>query len=461
MTSIQKTISPVDNSVYVQRQQATMKEITHAVSTAGAAQAEWNTVPLAKRQDLCSAAISSLLENKSAIAEELCWQIGRPIRQSEGEIRGVAERARYMIDVAPEALSTIYPTSKNGYKRYIRREAVGTVLVIAPWNYPYLTAINAIIPALLAGNSVLLKHSAQTPICAERLFQAFESAGLPKGVFQYLHLSHQHTESLIADPGVDYVAFTGSVEGGEIVEKAAAGRFIGVGLELGGKDPAYVRADADLDHAAATIVEGAFFNSGQSCCGIERVYLHESIHDNFIEKAVEIVKGYKLGRPDESDTTLGPVVRSSSAEYIRRQIKDALEKGGVAQINPDEFPLNADGSPYLAPQIVTNANHTMRLMTEESFGPVIGVQKVANDSEAIRLMNDSDFGLTASIFTCDTEEAESLGKKLQVGTFYVNQCDYLDPALAWSGVKRSGRGCTLSKLGYSSLTRPKSFNIKI
>jgi acyl-CoA reductase-like NAD-dependent aldehyde dehydrogenase len=332
--------------------------------------------------------------------------------------------------------------------------------VIAPWNYPYLTAINAIMPAILAGNAVLLKHSAQTPLCAERLFEAFAAGGLPEGVFQFLHLNHQDTEVVIKDERISHVAFTGSVPGGEMVEKAVAGRFIGIGLELGGKDPAYVRADADLAHAVDTTMDGAFFNSGQSCCGIERIYVHESVHDDFVAQATDWVKALKLGRSDDPETTLGPVVRASAADFVREQIREAISQGAIAHIATDDFPEDQPGSAYLAPQLLSNVDHTMRVMTEESFGPVVGIQKVNSDQEAIELMNDSEYGLTASIFTLDFKQGIALGQQIETGTFFINRCDYLDPDLAWTGVKNSGHGCTLSVMGYESLTRPKSFHIK-
>jgi acyl-CoA reductase-like NAD-dependent aldehyde dehydrogenase len=460
MSAIQKTHSPIDGSVYVERAQADAAEISNAVINAEQAQAAWKLTPLIERQTICRKAVEAFVANKEAIAEELCWQMGRPIRYAAGEVNGLAERANYMIDIASEALAQVQVGENPGFRRYINREPLGVAFVVAPWNYPYLTAINALMPAIVAGNAVLLKHSAQTPLCAERLFEAFSAAGLPEGVFQYLHLSHSDTENLIANPAVDYVAFTGSVPGGEMVERAAVGRFIGVGLELGGKDPAYIRADADLDHAVETAIDGAFFNSGQSCCGIERIYVHTSVHDAFVEKAVALVKQYKLGRSDDPETTLGPVVKASAAEFVRAQVADAIARGAVAHIDSADFPLDKEGSPYLAPQVLTNVDHSMRVMTEESFGPVVGIQKVQDDEEAIRLMNDSEFGLTASIFTRDIETGIALGERVETGTLFVNRCDYLDPALAWTGVKNSGRGCTLSKLGYESLTRPKSFHIK-
>ncbi len=461
MTKGINTISPIDNSVYVQRDYASQDEINQVLETARSTQKSWKATPLEERKKLCSKAVDAFVAKKEEIAEEICWQMGRPIRSAGGEVAGMEERSRAMIKLADQGLATVKLDEKEGFERWIQREAIGVIFVVAPWNYPYLTAINAIMPAILAGNTVVLKHSAQTPLCAERLHEAFIAGGVPEGVFQYLHLSHADTEFVIKDERVNYIAFTGSVPGGEMVEKAAAGRFIGIGLELGGKDPAYVRADADLAQAVDTTMDGAFFNSGQSCCGIERIYVHESIHDEFIAQAVDWVKALQLGRSDDPETTLGPVVRANAADFVREQIKEAISQGAVAHITDNDFPEDVPGSAYLAPQILSNVDHSMRVMTEESFGPVVGIQKVSSDEEAIALMNDSEYGLTASIFTRDIDQGVKLGQQVETGTFFINRCDYLDPELAWTGVKNSGHGCTLSVMGYDSLTRPKSFHIKI
>ena len=460
MTNSFQTLSPIDGSVYVERDYATQAEIEHTFRQAKAAQISWRESTIDIRQNICHKMVDAFIEQKSVIAEQLCWMMGRPIRYAAMEIDGLAERARYMIDLAPSSLAPLKIPDKAGYKRYIKHEPLGVVMVIAPWNYPYLTAVNSIVPAIMAGNSVILKHSAQTPLCAEQFASAFDAAGLVRHVFQYLHLSHADTEVALRSQSINHVAFTGSVLGGKQVESALAGRFIHSGLELGGKDPAYVRADATLEHAVETCVDGAFFNSGQSCCGIERIYVAESIFDEFIDRASALIHQYKLGRSNEPNTTLGPMVNSSSADRIRLMIKEAMDAGAKPHIDSKSFELDRPSSPYLAPQMLTGVNHTMRLMTEECFGPVIGVMPVKDDDEAIRLMNDSDFGLTAAIFTQDLEKARELGERLEAGTVFVNRCDYLDPALAWVGVKESGRGCSLSKLGYQSLTRPKSFHIK-
>jgi len=460
MKQIQKTYSPIDNSIYVERELSNQDHIASSLRLAQQEQKLWRNTTLELRKKICLAMVDAFEKNQEQIASELCWMMGRPIQYARGEVSGMAERARHMIEIAEQSLSTITLPSKAGFKRYIKREPVGVVFVIAPWNYPYLTAINVIVPAILAGNAVILKHSAQTPLCAEQLAEAFEQAELPAGILQYLHLSHENTEWTIQQKAINYVAFTGSVTGGKMVEQASSGRFIGVGLELGGKDPAYVRADADIDYAVETCIDGAFFNSGQSCCGIERIYVAESLFDEFVRKAVELVNQYKLGRSDDPSTTLGPMVKASAAGFVRQQIKEAIDKGAIAHIDPVNFPCDKIGTAYLAPQILTQVDHSMAVMTEESFGPVVGIMKVADDESAIKLMNDSEYGLTASVFSNDIEAATAVGEQLETGTFFVNRCDYLDPALAWVGVKNSGRGCTLSEIGFHSLTRAKSFHIK-
>jgi len=460
MSNKQQTISPVDGSIYIERDYANSEQVDFALDLAHRSQKQWRQVSLAKRKALCTGAVQALVSNKDQIAQELCWQMGRPIKFAAGEVSSFAERAEYMISIADTALAPLQQDEKEGFIRYIRREPVGVVLVIAPWNFPLHTPINVIVPALLAGNSVILKHSSQTPLCAERICQAFAEAGLPEGVLQYLHMDHDSTEALVASGKVNHVAFTGSVAAGRKIERAAAGQFIGVGLELGGKDPAYIRTDADLDYAIESTVDGAFFNSGQSCCGLERIYVHESVYDAYVEGFIALTKGFNLGRSDDPTTTLGPMVRTSAADFVRQQIAQALEQGAVANIQPSEFAMDQPGTPYMAPQVLTQVDHSMRVMTQESFGPVVGIMKVANDEEAIGLMNDSDLGLTAAIFTQDMDAGIALGDQIETGTFFINRCDYLDPALAWTGVKNTGRGCSLSSLGFEALTQPKSYHIK-
>lgn len=461
MTKIQKTISPIDGSVYVERELASSQEIEKVLQSAQDSQTMWRNTSLSERVEICEKMVQYMLENVDAIAEEITRQMGRPIRYTPYEITGgFQERARYMMSIAETSLADIQASDKSGFTRFIRREPLGTVFVLAPWNYPFLTSVNSIIPALIAGNTVILKHSDQTPLVAERYSEAFASAGLPAGVFQYLHITHDDVAEIIDDARIDFVAFTGSVSGGNAIQKATSSRFIGAGLELGGKDPAYIRSDANLQHSIENVIDGAFFNSGQSCCGIERIYVHEDVYDEFIEGAVNLTKQYILGNPLDEKTTLGPMVRTRSANFARQQIDDAISQGAVALIPSILFPENKADSPYLAPQILVNVTHDMSVMQEESFAPVIGIMKVNSDEQAIQLMNDSEFGLTASIWTEDLDRALSIGNQVNTGTWYMNRCDYLDPELAWTGVKNSGRGCTLSVLGYDSLTRPKSFHLR-
>jgi acyl-CoA reductase-like NAD-dependent aldehyde dehydrogenase len=455
-----KVVSPVDQSVYVERPLAGAGRIEQALTQAVLAQLHWSKVPIGQRQQILLRAVEYFVAHTSDIATELTWQMGRPVTQAPGEMRGFVERARYMIEIAPHALAPVEPISKTGFTRFIRREPVGVVAVIAPWNYPYLTSVNAIVPALMAGNAVILKHSQQTPLCAERYARALEDAGLPEGVFQYLHLSHEDTDRLIRDPRIGFVSFTGSVAAGRSVRRALSDRFIGMGLELGGKDPAYVRADADLTQAVENLVDGSFFNSGQSCCGVERIYAHADVYDRFVDGFVELTRQYRLGNPLDAQTTLGPMVRTSAASVVREQIAEAVNQGAKPLIDPARFPADVPGGAYVAPQVLVDVNHRMRVMTEESFGPVVGIMKVKHDAEALALMNDSPYGLTASIWTRDADAAQKIGEHIETGTVFMNRCDYLDPALAWTGVKDSGFGCALSTLGYEQLTRPKSFHLR-
>src|SRR5687767_7639924 len=456
--STQRTITPVDGSVYVTRKLASNKEIESALARAVAAQKKWKQTAIAERVAVVRRMVEWCVARADELAAELSWQMGRPVGQSPGELkRGFQERAMYMCDSAEAALADIQVEPKPGFNRFIRREPLGVVFVVAPWNYPWLTSVNAVIPALLAGNSVILKMAAQTPLVAERYAEAFKAAGLPAGVFQFLHMNHDQVARVIGDARVDFVAFTGSVAGGHAVQAAAAKRFIATGLELGGKDPAYVRADADLKFAVENLVDGSYFNSGQSCCGIERIYVEKKLFKSFVDGFVDLTKQYRLGNPLDKETSLGPLVRADAADSVRAQVRQALKKGAKALLKLKDKP----GTPYLPPEVLVNVDHGMDVMVEETFGPVVGIQAVKDDEEAVRLMNDSRYGLTASIWTADADATLKIGDQVETGTWFMNRCDYLDPALAWTGVKDSGRGCTLSKLGLETFTRPKSFHLRL
>lgn len=365
-----------------------------------------------------------------------------------------------MIGIAADALADVDPGDKPGFRRFIRRVPLGTVLTIAPWNFPFLTTVNSVVPALMAGNVSILKHASNTLRVGERFAEAFADAGLPEGVFQHLVLDHEQSAALIGSGAIDSVCFTGSVPAGRAIEQAAAGRFMPVGLELGGKDPAYVRADCDLSHAIENLADGAFFNSGQSCCGIERVYVHAAVHDDFVAGVSDTARALELGNPLDASTSLGPLIRPAAADFVRDQLNAAIDAGATAHVDPAAFALDGPGSAYLAPQVLSGVDHSMSVMRDESFGPIMGIIRVEDDEEAIRLMNESAFGLTSAVWTADVDAAIAIGDRLDCGTVFMNRCDYLDPALAWSGVKQSGRGVTLSALGFHALTRPKSFHLR-
>ena len=455
---MQKTITPIDNTVYVEREYHSNK-IEHTIDSSMKAQKDWVNLNINERVKLLKNFVDDFLSRGDVIGEELSKQIGRPVSQAAGELSGFKERADYMLSIAEKKLADIDVTKDDNFKSFIKRRALGIVFVIAPWNYPYLVAVNSIIPAMAAGNSVILKHSAQTPLCAEQLFQSAKKT-LPKDVFNYLHLNHEDGLKVVSDKRINFVSFTGSVKAGYDVQRATHTKFIDMALELGGKDPAYARHDCDLEKTVENLVDGSFFNSGQSCCGIERIYVDEKIYNNFIELFASKAYNYKLGNPLEKETNLGPVVKLSAANFIHKQMDDAINKGAKKIIDENKFNFPKEHKNYMVPQVLTNVDHNMGFMTEETFGPCVGIMKVKDENEAIKLMNDSPYGLTASVWTKDIEIAEKIGSQVQTGTFFMNRCDYLDPALSWTGVKETGKGCSLSEIAYEKLTAPKSFHLR-
>ena len=451
-----RCVSPIDGSVYAERPTLSAKDAKAAVARAKIAQPGWAARPLDERIAMVQAGVANVGAMNDEIVPELAHQMGRPIRYG-GEFGGFNERASYMADIAKDALADIVIEDSDAFRRVIKRVPHGVVLVVAPWNYPYMTAINTVAPALIAGNTVMLKHASQTPLVGERMAQAFHAAGVPEDVIQNVFLNHQTTSDLIAAKSFGFVNFTGSVGGGQAIEQAAAGTFTGVGLELGGKDAGYVCDDADLNAAADTLIDGAMFNSGQCCCGIERIYVAEKHFDAFVEKAVAIVSGYKLGNPLDPETTLGPMAHKRFADEVRAQVGEAIEAGATAHIEPL---AEDDGGANHYPQILTNVSHEMRVMRDESFGPVVGIMPVSGDDEALELMNDSEFGLTASLWTTGLDRAAAIVNQIETGTGFMNRADYLDPGLCWTGCKNTGRGGGLSVIGYHIITRPKSFHMK-
>jgi acyl-CoA reductase-like NAD-dependent aldehyde dehydrogenase len=453
-------ISPIDAKEFARRATASETEIATALSELRSAQKAWAKTPLHERAAILERFLEIMRGQNDDVARELAQQMGRPIRYG-GEFRSMNERVRYLIDAAPKALAPQMPfDDREGFIRYVERVPVGVVFVVAPWNYPYLTAVNTIIPALMAGNAVLLKHAAQTILVGERFQKALDQAGLPKGLFRNIVLSHDDTAKILSSGAVNHCTFTGSVEGGRAIERAAAGTFMTTTLELGGKDPAYVRADCDVAFAVENLVDGAFFNSGQSCCGVERIYVHERLYDQFVASFVDLTKQYVLGNPLDEATTMGPMAHKRFADVVRAQVADAVAAGAKSLIDPKSFAANDDATAYLAPQVLIDVDHRMRFMHEETFGPAVGIMKVKDDVEALALMNDCQYGLTASIWTKDIERAEILAHEIESGVVFANRCDYVDPGLVWTGVKDTGKGASVGQLGYDGITRPRAIHLK-
>ncbi|KAL1899259.1 hypothetical protein Cpir12675_001543 [Ceratocystis pirilliformis] len=480
------TISPVTNQPIITRDGISEAKLESMSAVAAEAFKSWSKTTLQQRQAIIKNALHTLTAKRDELGAELTDQMGRPINYTPKEIDTAIMRSEYLLKVSDDVLKDTPGDAQDGFQRYIRKVPVGPVLIIFAWNvstgtqkapqvykppppplhaqwrYPYLILVNALVPALLAGNTVILKPSPQTPTVVEHVAAAFEQAGLPRGVLQYFHSGAPAViETIVRNPKISLVCFTGSVAGGLAVQKAAAGRIVNVGLELGGKDAAYVRDDVDIAWAAEEIVDGAVFNSGQSCCSIERVYVAANVHDAFVAAVQKVLAGYILGDPTDKATHLGPVVSRRSKLAIEAHIKDALAKGAV-----DATPANTSfGNPpvagnYVKPTLLTGVTHDMAVMTEETFGPVIPIMKVANDEEAVRLMNDSDFGLTASIWTADVSHGHKLADDIEAGTVFVNRCDYPSPDLAWTGWKNSGKGQTLSRFGFDQFVKLKSYHIK-
>ncbi|WVQ66337.1 uncharacterized protein L199_004516 [Kwoniella botswanensis] len=464
--NIQTTISPYTQKPVCTRPLLSESELDNVIAESVKAHKSWKKVPLEERVAIARKWLTEF-ENISDVAcEDLSVQMGRPISQCKGEINGTIWRARHMIEIATEALAPIPQTKPEveGVEKWILKQPLGVVAVLSPWNYPHLCLVNAVVAALLSGNAVIIKPAPQTPSPAERWVSTWQSAGLPNNLLQVVHLTQERTLSqLCQDQRIDFISFTGSVPGGRAVQQAASqGKgFKGICLELGGNDPAYVREDADIKWTAEQVVDGVMFNSGQSCCAIERVYVHSAIYDEFVKAFVEVAKTYKLGDPSDTKTNIGPVVSVASAARIRKQVKDAVEAGAQIMLDESHFPEAKEGTSLVGPTVLINVNHSMELMNEETFGPVVGIMKVEGDDEALQLMNDSIYGLTASIWTNPTDPqslaaAHHLSTELECGTVYLNKCDALDPSLPWHGWKNSGQGVSLSHLVYDAVTHKKS-----
>ncbi len=455
-----KVLNPFDETVYTTQPMLEADGVDEVVARSRAAFAQWRWSAPAERGALCAGFLREFEALGAQTAADITRQMGKPLQQARNEVNGTLDRARHMIAIAEETLADEYLPEKPGFTRYIRHEPLGVVLDIAAWNYPLLIAVNVVVPAVLAGNAVIIKHSSRTPLCGRVFTEAFARAGAPRGLVQDVVADHAVTEALIRHPGVNFVSFTGSVGGGHEVVQSAAGRFIGTGLELGGKDPAYVCADAPFDFSVDNTLDGAMYNAGQSCCAVERIYVERPIYNQFVEAFAEKARAYRLGDPMDPDTSIGPLASRSAPAFLEGQVRDAVARGGQLLVGAADFEMPEQGW-FFAPHVVAGAPHDCGLMAEESFGPVIGILPVANDDEAVRLMNDSPYGLTASIWTSDPVRAARVGERVETGTFFMNRCDFLDPALPWTGVKDTGRGATLSRYGLLQLTQLKSMHLRV
>ncbi|NVI98061.1 aldehyde dehydrogenase family protein [Myxococcus sp. AM009] len=435
-------------------------ELDSVLERARAASRALRAMSVAERVKRVLRACEVMEKNTEAIARDITRQMGKPLSQARGEVGGMAGRLRHMAAIAEDSLADLVLPPKDGFERRVAKEPLGVVLDLPAWNYPLLTAVNAIAPAVLAGNAVIVKHSPRTPLCGGHFARAFAEAGAPDGAVQAIFLDYPGTEQLVGDARVDHVLFTGSVLGGHKLQAAARERFLHIGLELGGNDPAYVAPDCDFDKAVENIVDGAMYNAGQSCCAVERVYVHRSLYERFVAAAEPLVRAYVLGDPESERTTMGPIAQPWHPAELQAFVQDATSLGARLVTGGRATQVGGRGR-FFEPTLLRDVSPQARLMREESFGPLLPIAPVDSDEEALALMNASRLGLTASVWTSDRERADRLARQLEAGTVYMNRCDALDPALPWSGVKDSGRGVTLSALGFDALTRPKALHYRL
>jgi acyl-CoA reductase-like NAD-dependent aldehyde dehydrogenase len=433
-------------------------ESVHAKYLAArSAQAGWAATPLSTRMAVIGRFREALVQNVERLAAVLTSEVGKPIKQARNEVNGVLGRIDFFLAETEKTLAPREVFNDGGMVESIQHTPLGVVANISAWNYPYFVGANVFVPALLTGNAVLYKPSEYATLTGLEIGNLLHASGVPQDVFAVLVGGGRVGIELLKEP-VDGVFFTGSYGTGKRIAEAVAGRMIKLQLELGGKDPTYVCEDVDVAAAAASLADGAMYNTGQSCCSVERVYVHERIHDAFVAAFVKEVQGFKVGEPNDEATYIGPLTRTQQVKVLAMQVADARAKG--AQVLVGGHALDRPGGHWFEPTVLTNVNHDMAVMREESFGPIIGIQKVTGDDEAVRLMNDTDYGLTAGVYTKDATRAQRLLSQVNAGSVYWNCCDRVSPRLPWSGLKHSGMGLTLSTYGIETFTRTKAWHLR-
>ncbi len=459
MTATFDIVSPIDNKVYATCAYSSRADIMKAVETARSAIAGWKATPFEDRAAVIIKFLEAVQKRREILAKHVSWQMGRPLWQAD-ESERLLINGKVLVDDARKTLEPIEIRQDTNIRRIVELDPLGVCLSICAWNYPVAMASSLVTAPLLMGNVVIMKHAPQTALVAEVFAEAASDAGLPKGVFQALHMAHPDAEALIGSGLVDMVQFIGSTRGGQAVYNAGQETFTRYGLELGGKDPLYLRSDVSIPAILDDLMEGCFGNAGQSCCSVERIYVHQDIYQDFVAQFEAAVAKVHMGHPIDEKPFFGPVVSTAAADRINGLTADAVAKGAKAVFAAGRSPLAKAGSAYVEPQVLLNVDHSMAVMRDETFGPVIPVMKVSGDDEAIKLMNDTDYGLTASIWSQDIDTALELGRKVESGLFYVNRCDHADLYLPWGGVKRSGIGRSYTFKGLEELVSPRAYHVR-
>lgn len=458
-TNMQKLdiINPATEETIAQINQDTKESVSEKLMFLRKGQKEWQSVALTKRVTVLQQFSSLLQKNIEELAVVLTSEVGKPLQQSRNEINGACKRITWLTSNAEKYLSDEVMTDEEGMQEKISWEPLGVVCNISAWNYPYLVGVNVFVPALLAGNAVMYKPSEYASLTGLQIEKYLKEAGVPDDVFQ-VAIGRGEVGEYLLDLPFDGYYFTGSYKTGKYIYERVAPKMVPCQCELGGKDPLYVADDVkDIAAVAAGTADGAFYNNGQSCCAVERIYVHEKIYDQYIDAFLSEVKNFKVGMPGEGDVYIGPLSRKEQVRFLQQQIDDAIAKGAEVVIGGK--PRDGKGY-YFQPTVLTNVNHQMQVMKEESFGPVIGIMKVKDDEEAIQLMQDTEYGLTASVYSCSQDRAEKILSQVDAGTGYWNCCDRVSAAVPWSGRKHSGFGSTLSHVGLRAFARPKAYHLR-